>query len=85
MTETTSTTQPAGSVASDIALATDTAALGAAASGNVALVPDIAAAGQLATLLTSSIALAQSGHISASGWAGIQTAFAEAVAHWKAA
>ena len=81
----TSATQPAGSVASDIALATDTAALGAAASGNVALVPDIAAAGQLATLLTSSIALAQSGHISASGWAGIQTAFAEAVAHWKAA
>lgn len=84
MTDTTQTTAT-NSVASDIALASNTAMVAAAASGNAALVPDIAAAGQLATLLSSSIALAQSGHISASGWAGIQKAFAEAVANWNAA
>ena len=86
MTETTQTgTAPGTNIASDITLATDTASLGAVASGNVALVPDIAAAGQLATLLTSSIALTQSGHITPSGWAAIQKAFAEAVANWNKA
>ena len=91
MTDTTQTATPVaaqpatGSVAADIQLATSTASLGALASGNVALVPDIAAAGQLATLPTSSIALTQSGHISPAGWASIQKAFAEAVANWTAA
>lgn len=78
-----SSSQPA-SIASDIALASNAAMVGAAATGNVALVPDIAAAGQLANLLSSSISLAQSGHLSAAGWTKIQEAFAEAVANWKA-
>ena len=89
-TETTATATPAaapatGSVASDIQMATGVASLAAAASGNTAVVPGIAAAGQLAQMLNSSIALVQSGHISAAGWAKIQSAFAEAVANWNAA
>ncbi len=91
-TETTGTTEtPAtststsNSVASDISMAAGVASLAAAASGNAAVVPGIVAAGQLAQMLNSSIALVQSGHISAAGWAKIQSAFAEAVANWNKA
>ena len=84
-TPTTPATPAAGSVASDIQMATGVASLAAAASGNAAVVPGIVAAGQLASMLNSSIALVQSGHISAAGWAKIQSAFAEAVANWNAA
>ncbi len=84
-TSTTPTAPAAGSIASDISLATGAASLAAAASGNAAVVPGIVAAGQLAQMLNSSIALVQSGHISAAGWAKIQSAFAEAVANWNAA
>ena len=85
-TTATSAAVPAtGSVASDIQMATGVASLAAAASGNAAVVPGIVAAGQLAQMLNSSIALVQSGHISAAGWAKIQSAFAEAVANWNAA
>lgn len=85
MTDTTQVTNATPTVATDISAATGVASVAAAASGNVALVPDIQAAGQLANLLASSIALTQAGHISASGWAAIQKAFAEAVANWNAA
>ena len=84
-TPTTPATPAAGSIASDIQMATGVASLAAAASGNTAVVPGIVAAGQLAQMLNSSIALVQSGHISAAGWAKIQSAFAEAVANWNAA
>ena len=84
-TETSTTPAAAGSIASDINMATGVASLAAAASGNAAVVPGIVAAGQLAQMLNSSIALVQSGHISAAGWAKIQSAFAEAVANWNAA
>lgn len=87
MTETTQTAAAPGapSAATDIQAAAGLAAVAAVASGNAGVVPGIVAAGQLATLLTSSIALVQSGHISAAGWAKIQSAFAEAVANWNAA
>ena len=84
-TPTTPATPAAGSIASDINLATGAASLAAAASGNAAVVPGIVAAGHLAQMLNSSLALVQSGHISAAGWAKIQSAFAEAVANWNAA
>ena len=84
-TQTTSSAPTPGTVAGDIQAATGLASLAAAASGNAAVVPGIVAAGQLASMLNSSIALVQSGHISAAGWAKIQSAFAEAVANWNAA
>jgi len=85
-TTATSAAVPAtGSVASDIQMATGVASLAAAASGNAAVVPGIVAAGQLAQMLNSSLALVQSGHITATEWRGVQTAFAAAVGRWNAA
>lgn len=85
-TETTAATPSTSqTVASDLTLASEAATVGAVASGNVALVPAIATATQLAQMLNSSLALVQSGHITSAEWSGVQTAFAAAVGRWNAA
>jgi hypothetical protein len=75
---------PSAPISTDIALATGTASLVAGASGNPALAAEIAAGGQIAALLSSSMALAASGHISHAGMAHIKAAALEAAAAFAA-